>query len=335
MLELNNRIVRGKEFLYLNRNDIENLNFKMNDIIGFIEKGFIEKGKGNFEMPPKPGIHTKPNSFIHAMPCSIPEYSAAGMKWVSGYPENYKYNLPYITGLLILNCPDTGVPLAVMDCIWITEKRTAAASAVAAKYLAKKNTEILGIIGCGVQGKSNLEAIYTVSNGLKKVKAYDVNEQKLEKYVNEAKRKYENLDILAVKTPKEAVIDSDIVITSTPILKKPSPIIEKEWFQEGMLGIALDFDSYWKYDSLNLADKYYVDDTDQHNYYKDHEGYFSQTPAIYADLGEIVTKKKQGRTNNNERIIAMNLGLALEDMVTAINIFNKAIQLNRGTILTL
>ena len=88
-------------------------------------------------MPPKPGVHSRPDAFIHAMPAYIPALHAIGMKWVSGYPANQARGLPYITGLLILNDDETGLPLAVMDCTWITAMRTGAATALAAKYLAR------------------------------------------------------------------------------------------------------------------------------------------------------------------------------------------------------
>src|SRR5205814_8068048 len=90
------------------------------------------------------------------MPAAIPAQNAAGIKWVSGYPENSKRGLPYIAGLMILNDFETGMPLALMDAIWITAKRTGAATAVAAKYLARPESSSVGILGCGVQGRSNL-----------------------------------------------------------------------------------------------------------------------------------------------------------------------------------
>ena len=122
-----------QKMLYLSKNDVERVNLSMEEIIQALDEAFREKGLGRVEMPPKPGIHTMPDAFIHAMPASVPGVGAAGCKWVSGYPENYKKNLPYINGLLILNDPETGIPLAVMDCIWITAMRTGAATAVAAK----------------------------------------------------------------------------------------------------------------------------------------------------------------------------------------------------------
>ena len=116
-------------FLYLSRHDVETVALPMADIIAGLEAMFIEKGRGLTEMPPKPGIHTQPDAFIHAMPAYIPSLGAAGVKWVSGYPANQQKGLPYISGLLILNDPETGFPLAVMDCTWITAQRTGAATA--------------------------------------------------------------------------------------------------------------------------------------------------------------------------------------------------------------
>ena len=95
------------EFLYLSRSDIEKVSLTMKDIINAVEEAFREKGYGRVEMPPKPGVHPQNNSFIHAMPAYIPKLRSAGVKWVSGFPENYKLGLPYITGLLILNDPKT------------------------------------------------------------------------------------------------------------------------------------------------------------------------------------------------------------------------------------
>ena len=145
--------------LYLNRKDVEQVDLGMPAIIEALESMFLEKGQGRVEMPPKPGIHTRPDAFIHAMPAWIPSLEAAGVKWISGYPGNQARGLPYITGLLVLNDPETGVPTAIMDATWITAQRTGAATAVAARHLARPESESAGIIACGVQGRSNLEAL--------------------------------------------------------------------------------------------------------------------------------------------------------------------------------
>src|SRR5579864_8414405 len=161
----------------------------MQEIISALDGMFREKAKGRVEMPAKIGIHTMPDAFIHAMPAAISELKAAGMKWVSGYPANNERGLPYITGLLILNDYETGIPLAVMDCTWITAQRTGAATALAAKYLARPDCETIGILGCGVQGRSNLEALRLLFP-LKKIYAYDIDFKRAATYAREMQSQF-------------------------------------------------------------------------------------------------------------------------------------------------
>jgi ornithine cyclodeaminase/alanine dehydrogenase len=167
--------MKDDKLLYLSQANVVSVGLEMAEIIELLETAFKEKGEGRVEMPPKPGIHPgEGDNFIHAMPAYIPAMNSAGVKWVSGFPENYKRGLPYISGLLILNDPETGVPLSVMDCTWITAVRTAAATAVAARYLARPDSSVTGILGCGVQGRTNTEAL-NVLFPLKKVMAYDID----------------------------------------------------------------------------------------------------------------------------------------------------------------
>ena len=319
--------------LYLSKNDIERVNLPMTEIIQALDKAFREKGLGKVEMPPKPGIHTMPDAFIHAMPASVPSVGAAGCKWVSGYPENYRKNLPYINGLLILSDPETGMPLSVMDCIWITAMRTGAATAVAAKYLANRDSKSIGILGCGVQGRTNLEALKIILPELSEVKAYDISADAVNMYAEEMGTKT-GLDIKIVNTPKEAVEDSDVIVTAGPILKEPNPAIEFDWLKPGVFASPVDFDSYFKKSVFEGCEKFVTDDREQCLYYKS-LGYFQNVSEIYADLGEIAAGIKPGRENRDEIIICANLGLAIDDMVTAIEIYKKAVDNNMGTWLEL
>jgi ornithine cyclodeaminase/alanine dehydrogenase-like protein (mu-crystallin family) len=317
----------NNKLLYLSRQDVETINIPMNDIIAALEQMFHEKGEGRVEMPPKPGIHTQPDAFIHAMPAYIPSLAAAGMKWVSGYPGNQSKSLPYITGLLILNDPETGVPLAVMDCTWITAKRTGAATAVAAKYLARPDSSTVGIVACGVQGRSNLEALACLFS-IKKVKAYDLHFEIAERYAREMSSRL-HLDIEPVKEVAAAVKNMDIVVSSGPILKHPNPAIEGDWLSPGAFASPVDFDCSWQGSALRQANKLATDDHRQMSYYRQ-EGYFKDTPEPYADLGEIVSGRKPGRESEEERTASINLGLALEDMATAILIYRKAVERGVG-----
>ena len=175
-----------QQILYLSRADVEAVDLPMREIIELLETAFREKGNGKVEMPPKPGIHTMPDAFIHAMPAYIPAMQSAGIKWVSGYPDNYKRELPYITGLLILNDVETGIPYAIMDCTWITAMRTGAASALSAKYLARPESNSVGILACGVQGRTNLEALACLFP-VKRVYAYDIFPAVQERFISDRK----------------------------------------------------------------------------------------------------------------------------------------------------
>ena len=309
------------QVLYLSKADVEAVNLPMKTIIELLEKAFVDKGNGKVEMPPKPGIHTMPDAFIHAMPAYIPSMRSAGIKWVSGYPENFKRDLPYITGLLILNDVETGIPYAVMDCTWITAKRTGAASALTAKYLARPKSEVAGILACGVQGRTNLEALACLFP-IKRAYAYDVLPKVQEKYVADMKAKF-NFEIIGVKDPKQAVVESDLVVTSGPILHHPTPTIDKDWLCPGSFGSAVDFDSYWTGAALAQMDRISTDDHAQFQYYKS-IGYFQTTPDPYADLGELAAGLKPGRKNDKERTMAINLGLAMDDMAVAPEIDRRA-----------
>ncbi|MGB6387149.1 MAG: ornithine cyclodeaminase family protein [Terriglobales bacterium] len=322
----------GKELLYLSRADVASTGLGMAEIIAALESMFREKGEGRVEMPPKIGIHTMPDALIHAMPAAIPAQKAAGMKWVGGYPDNSKRGLPYITGLVILNDSETGAPIALMDCTWITAQRTGAATAVAAKYLARANSSTVGILGCGVQGRSNLEAL-KVLFPLRKVYAFDKHPDRAVCYAQEMSGKL-GVEVVPVGEPKEAVVASDIVVTAGPILRTPHATIQRGWLQEGVFASLVDFDSYWHRDALREADKFCTDDVPQLHYYRD-LGYFQNIPAIHADLGELVTGRKVGRERPEERTIACNLGLALDDIAVAPLIYKRALEKGIGTWLPL
>jgi ornithine cyclodeaminase/alanine dehydrogenase len=325
--------MKTNQILYLSQEEVISVGLTMSEIIDLLEIAFREKGKGRVEMPPKPGIHPGfGDNFIHAMPAYIPAMKSAGVKWVSGFPDNYKSGLPYITGLLILNDPETGLPISVMDCVWITAMRTAAATAVAARRLARADSTVLGVLGCGVQGKTNTEAL-NVDFPLKNVMAYDINQETAENYKTDIQSRF-NLDVQIVDSPKAAVMGCDLIVTAGPILKIPHATIQAGWMESGAFASMVDFDSYWHASALQEVDKFCTDDTDQLTHYKD-VGYFKTIPPIHADLGELVVGRKPGRETPNERTIACNLGLAMDDMAVAPTIYQRALETGLGTWLSL
>ncbi len=317
--------------LYLSRDDVERAGPAMAEIIEAVEKGFFELGHGRVEMPPKPGIHPGQggDNFIHAMPAYIPAMEAAGVKWVSGYPGNPARGLPYIGGLLILNDPETGLPLSVMDCTWITAKRTAAASAISARHLARPESATIGILACGVQGVSNLDAM-SVLFPLKAVFAFDTRPEQARALAGHAEADL-GLEATVVDDPRDAVAGCDIVVTSGPILKAPHETIRAGWMDPGAFASLVDFDSYWSRDALRQADKWTTDHAGQYAYYRDVAGYFRDCPPVDADLGELVAGRKPGRETPEQRTFAANLGLAMDDMAVAPLIYRRARAMGIGT----
>ena len=247
------------QILYLSQADVAAVGLTMAAVIEALELAFREKAEGRVEMPPKPGIHPgEGDNFIHAMPAYIPALKSAGVKWVSGFPGNASRGLPYVTGLLIFNDVDTGLPLAVMDCVWITAMRTGAATAVAARYLARPESSVAGILGCGVQGRTNVEALNVIFP-LERVMAYDRDSTIASQYAEEMESRFD-LEVVVVDTPQAAVSGCDLIVTAGPILKVPHRTIQAGWMDAGAFASLVDFDSYWHPAALGEAGKFCTDD---------------------------------------------------------------------------
>lgn len=320
------------KLLYLSRSDVERVGLDMATIIGLLEAMFLEKAEGRVEMPPKPGIHPRGDAFIHAMPAYIPAMKAAGLKWVSGFPENMARGLPYISGLVVMNDDDTGLPYAVMDCTWITAYRTGAATALAAKYLARRDSRSVGVLGCGVQGRTNVIALATLFP-VTQVFAYDTSEEARQRYADEMHALL-GVEVVQVTSPRDAVAESDLVVTAGPIRKHPEPVIEPSWLRPGVFASAVDFDSYFTPAALAACDRIVTDDQQQFQYYRS-IGYFQTSPDPHASLDQVVSGRQPGRQSATERTLAMNLGLALEDMAVGREVYHRALDMGIGAWLPL
>lgn len=316
------------QLLYLSKADVEAIGVTMAEIIESLKVTFRAKGENRTEMPPKPSIHPGGgDNFMNAMLAYIPDLNSAGVKWVSGFPENPKRGLPYIAGLLIFSDVESGLPLAVMDCTWITAKRTGAATALSAHYLARSESSVMGMLGCGIQGRSNVEALNELFP-LKQIMAYDIDADALRLYSEEIRSHYD-LEVVPVKTPRDAVAGCDIVVTAGPIMKTPHATIRAGWMDEGAFASLIDYDSYWHPDAMRETTKFCTDDTPQLRLYQQN-GYLQNIPDIHADLGELVAGKRQGRETSQERTMTANLGNALDDMAVAPLIYQRAVEKDIG-----
>ena len=317
-----------KKILYLSKDDVIKTGISIDEVITTVDDIFKKKGKGLCEMPPKPGVHPGENSFLHAMPAYIKDHSV-GIKWIGAFPDNGKKGLPVITGLIILNDINTGLPLAIMDATYITGLRTAAASAVGFKYLGRKNSSSLGIIGLGVQGQTHLLAFYSIMENLKEVRVFDINPDKTRDFIKKNSSTI-SLPIKKMENVEKLIKESDVIITAIPIQKDKSPFIEPDWFNKGAFGCAIDFDTCWKPEAMSIADKIFTDDISQFSYYKK-ERYFQDAPEISGELADVILNKKIGREKDDDRILFIPLGLAIEDISVAKLVYELALEKKVGS----
>ena len=313
--------------LYLSGDEVSSVGPSMTEVIELLRRTFLEKAAGGVEMPPKTGVHTSDGALLHAMPAHVPGLRCAGVKWVGAYPANPERGLPQVSGLIIMNDPQTGLPVSVLDCTWITAVRTAAASALAAEYLARKGSKTLGILGCGVQGRSHLEA-FTHAFPIAEVRAYDINPKAVASFA-EASAELE-ASVIGVESPRAAVEGCDIVVTAGPITKPPHAAIPRGWFSEGGFAASVDFGSYWSLEAMEQLDTLMTDDVEQFAYYNT-LGYINYLPEDIVDLSELVSGKHPGRRSDEERTMACNLGIAAEDIVVASVVVDRAKAAGIGT----
>lgn len=324
----------GKEILYLTQADVQAVDLPMVDIMDVLEEAFIEKLHGRVEMPPKPGIHPRPDAFVHAMPCWAPKHEAAGLKWVSGYPKNKEKGLPYIAGIMVMNDPETGMITSILDCGWITAMRTGGVTGMCARHMANPDSEVIGVLGCGVQGRANLEALLVACPNIKRVYAYDHRPANSEIYAQSQSEKF-GIECVAVATHKEAVQDSDIVVTAGPITHTPDREIEKEWIKPGALLAPVDYDCMYKGGVIESVSRaLFTDDSGQYRHFRA-MGYFPYGPEDLPEVCGVIGKAVAGRLDKTDVLAAYNIGMALDDMPVAAKVVSRALEMGIGRVLPL
>jgi ornithine cyclodeaminase/alanine dehydrogenase len=316
--------------LYLNRKTIESIALPMAKIIDVVEDALIEKAHGRVQMPSKHWMERDADRWFGGMSSLVPKVGYTAMKWQSGSTENRNRGLPYITGMLFLNSLEDGTVAAIMDSTWITQQRTAAASAIAVKHLAKKDARSYSVLGAGVQGHSHFEAFRLVMPDLQEVVIYDVDEAAAKRFA--AFVEAEGLRSRIVKSPRAAVDASDIFVTSGPIEPDTIRTIDADWMHPGQTGIAIDYDCYFKPAALHAADHILTDDFGQIEHIKEY-GYFVGCPTPTTELGSVAAGLASGRRAAGDKIVLMNMGVAVEDVATAKEIYEIAKARNIGILL--
>lgn len=329
------------EVLLLSRQEILALELTPARVVEVVEQALAEHAAGTYEMHPKIGVHpigTDPANFIHAMPAYLKTLGACGLKWVAGYARNYQRDLPNVTGLQVFNDTDTGVPLAIMDCGYLTGLRTAAVSAIIARRCAVRGAKTLALAGCGFEGTMHLWFLIHQIPSLEVVRLRDIRPEAME-VLRDRAQAYFRGEILVCRDNRTSLEGADIIATCT---NGDEQIVQSEWFKPGAFAVGIEGGCAYTAEALHSANKFIVDDIPLAEYF-DKLGQHRTTadgkpdpefpggmPEIYATIGEIVTGRKPARESDHERIIAIPIGMAICDVALGYLTYHTAIERGIG-----
>lgn len=313
---------------WLSRNDVARANLPLASALDVIEEALRDHGNGAFENPPKIGIHPTRDAFIHAMAGWLPTQRRAGLKWVASYSGNQKVGLPNISGLLVLNNPDTGLPVCVMDAAYLTAVRTAAASAITCKYLSPDRVDRIAVIGAGLQGLYHVNMLSLIHPAAE-FQVVDISETAVTQLIEQTCSKAR---IVRVKEAEAAIGTADVVVTATSRLEDVA--FRFEWVKECSLVLPVHVRG-WSQDITTASDVLLTDDVEQF------KNYISATGSPYGDISrvlgsvsDVIVGRVAGRVRNADRIVVFNVGLALNDIAIGSAILDIAEQHGLGTIVS-
>lgn len=305
--------------------DLIKENLSVKEVIDRIEETYKWYAQGKIIMPSKltldmSGLNV-PN-WMNSMPAYIEPCDTVGIKWVGGFINNPKKGLPYIKAKILINDPQTGLMRALLFGDWISDIRTGAQTAVAAKYLAVEQPKIVTIIGCGVQGFSTLECLLETFE-FDEIRLCDLNQQNMKDFAEKLKQ----ITTTPIKTFTEnekGVRDSDIIVTATTA---DAPLVKNEWVKEGALVSTIG--SFQELDEKLVlgCDKIVVDQLGQHY----HRGEFVKLfesgklakENVHGEITQIMSGKIKGREDNKERIVMSIVGMGCLDISIAAMLYEK------------
>ena len=281
----------------------------MADLIPAMEKALIDFSSGKVTQPVRQVIAVDPpGGFYGMMPALTRE--GLGQKIVTFYPPNAEKDLPTHMAIILLNDPQTGAPLAVMDGRLITEMRTAAVSAAATKLLAPRDAKVLAILGSGVQARSHLEALQLVRQ-FEEIRVWSPNKPHAEQFAKEIGAK--------VMSPEAAVRDADVIVTAT---SSTVPILQGKWLKPGchVNAVGACRPDWRELDDDAMRNVVFVDSREAAM--KESGDVILSEAKIYAELGEAFANKVPPHAN--EITIFKSLGMAVEDIAAALLVYRSA-----------
>ncbi len=324
----------GGGLLYLTRSEIEGLDIAAAEVVDALDAGLREKGRGEVLMPPKTSLHGPGRAFCQALSAWLPRAGGLGVKWVTIFPENAGRGLPVVGGLVVLSDAATGRPQAILDAGVITAWRTGASAALAARYLARPDVDCVGLLGCGVQGRASVVALAAELSGMRRVRCHDVVPAAASRFADEMARRLPELEVIVCDRPAEVTTGAGVVVTAITMSDDVAPPLDAGRLEPGGLAVALDYDAAWSAAAMAECDRFFCDDTSQVLATRAAGPRLQDIPeTIAGDLGELAAGLVEGRCDSSERLFCMNLGLAVEDVVTARLVLDRARKLGAGTTL--
>ncbi|MBU0606859.1 MAG: ornithine cyclodeaminase family protein [Armatimonadetes bacterium] len=321
----------SRETLILSDQDVAAL-LPHEEVIGMVDTVFQEWGRGQVVMPPKVNLDMSRSghpSWANAMPAYMVTDNVGGLKWVGGYGDNPARGLPYIMGIVVLTDPETGHALALMDGNYISDWRTGASAAIAAKHLAREGTAKIDMIGAGAQGRTATVCLHAVFPQAALVVA-DLSAPRREAFCRDLRDQY-GVPVAEAPMVQAAADGADVVVLLTTAQE---PFLKADWIGAGCLTLAMG--SYQQAeDQLILgADKIIVDCWGQ----AEHRGELKplveagrlSAADVAAELGFVAAGVKPGRTGPEERLLAVLVGLGAHDVYIAGQVYRRALAAGRG-----
>lgn len=318
--------------LLLNRTEIASL-LAPDDYIGAVESAFEAHGNARSLSTGLLHIDSHGGEFHIKSSGLALDRTYVGVKCNGAFWQNRERGLPYVHGGILLFDGETGVSLAFMDSVEITIQRTAAATAVAAKYLARPDSRVVTICGTGTQGRAQLRFLKRVLP-LERVQAFGRREETVERYAAEMAEEL-GIEVVSVPDLAEAARRSDVVVTCTP---SREPLLGAGDVSQGTFIAAVGSDNPYKQElhpELVASSTLVADILDQcarvgELHHALEAGLMDRGDA-YGELGEIVAGRKPGRSSASEIIVFDSTGTALQDVAAAALAYERATANGRGT----
>lgn len=311
----------------------------MTDLISAMESALAKFSSGEVLQPMRSVLMVGPTkAYFGLMPAYVPSPASLGAKIVTVFGENHTKQLPSHLATILLLDPDTGALIALMDGRYITEARTAAVSAVSARFLARASAGRLAIVGSGVQARSHLEALQHVRQ-IKDVRIWSPRPQSRQQFVDDMSP-HVPVPIVATDTAEAAVRDADLIVLAT---SSKTPVVQSAWVGRGahvMCVGACRPDQREMAPELVQRSRLYVDSKAAALVESGDvvmniaEGFFDAS-HVRGEVGELVLGRVAGRKNDVDVTIFKSLGMAVEDVVAADLVFRRASETGAGTELTL